>query len=212
MTEHATSPLPPPGNDLRARNLERNRTEVADVAVKLFLERGFDNVTIDDIAAAAGISKRTFFRYFETKEDAVLPYEDTRLNAFRQLLAQREPGQSILACVQQAAITLVSEPEVPDCSWMRARMELARDNPSVHAHSLQLRSQWETEVRDLIAEHLGEPPEESMTANVVAAAAIGAVRAAGQVWLSTDDDADLGDLVAEAFELLADGLTRDAVV
>lgn len=57
---------------LRARKKERTRDAIGDAAVALFLERGFDRVSINDIAAAAEISKPTLFRYFPTKEDLVL--------------------------------------------------------------------------------------------------------------------------------------------
>ncbi|MFF1459467.1 TetR/AcrR family transcriptional regulator [Streptomyces sp. NPDC058330] len=57
---------------LRARKKERTRDAIGDAAVSLFLERGFDRVSVNDVAAAAEISKPTLFRYFPTKEDLVL--------------------------------------------------------------------------------------------------------------------------------------------
>lgn len=207
MVDSAT----PSRGGLRARNLEQNRSDVAAVAVELFTTSGFDQVTIDDIAAAAGISKRTFFRYFDTKEDAVLPYERERLEQFRELLARRDPDEPVLVSIRRATNALITAADLFDPSDAIARLNLIRDNPSVRAHSLELRSRWEVEVRDVVAEHLGEDPGTSITANVAAAAAIGATRAAAEVWLVTGGTSDLAALVEEAFELLADGFTTHAV-
>src|ERR1700678_3423705 len=57
---------------LRQRNKARARSEIAAAALRLFSDKGFSGVTVDQIVAAAGVSRRTFFRYFETKEDALL--------------------------------------------------------------------------------------------------------------------------------------------
>lgn len=192
--------------DLRARNLERNRADVSAVAVELFATHGFQHVTIDDIATAARISKRTFFRYFDTKEDAVLPYEQAQLEQFRSLLARRDPDEPFLANIRRAATMLLTNSEVIDRHDAIARLHLIRDNPSVNARHLELRSRWEHEVRDILADHLGEDPATSITAAVAAAATIGAIRAAAEVWAATEPAADLGNLVERAFELLADGL------
>src|SRR5690606_34331407 len=107
MSPDPSTPTEPrPG--LRARNRDRNRAEVAAVALDLFDRRGFDEVTVDEIAEAAGISRRTFFRYFESKEDAALPAEEERLETLCELLAARPPDEPVLAAIRHATVEIVA--------------------------------------------------------------------------------------------------------
>ncbi|MEX2628125.1 MAG: TetR family transcriptional regulator [Ilumatobacteraceae bacterium] len=196
---------PATSSDLRARNLARNQAEVADVALRLFSERGFDQVTIDDIAAEAGISRRTFFRYFDAKEDALLPHEDEVLGRFRALLDERPADEPILLTVRRATVTLMADALAADREATIQRMRLVQDIPAVYARSLEHRSYWEIAVRDLIAEHLGVDPTTSLVSTVTAAAAVGAARAATDVWLADGATGELADYVAAAYDLLAAG-------
>jgi AcrR family transcriptional regulator len=193
--------------DLRSRNLERNRAEVAAIALDLFDARGFAEVSVDDIAAAAGISRRTFFRYFDSKEGAVLPFEAERLDLLRDALASRSPGESLLATVRRATVTMVSDYSEPERHLALRRLRIVNEHPAVHARSLEVLSQWETAVAEVIAADLGEDAATSLTARVTASAAVGAVRAATEVWLRAGGTDDPAVLVAEAFEILRAGLT-----
>lgn len=195
-----------PERPLRERNRERNRADVAAIAVELFTSRGFDEVTIDDIASAAGISRRTFFRYFESKEDAVLPYEHERLEQFRELLAARPSDEPVMATVRRAAVAIVTDRTMLGRRDIGSWLRLIRDTPSVHARSLELRSRWEDEVRQVIAEHLGVDPATSLEANVLAGAAIAATRAPVDVWVADGCTSDLTTLVERSFDLLLHGL------
>ncbi|GAA0911974.1 TetR/AcrR family transcriptional regulator [Streptomyces thermoalcalitolerans] len=77
---------------LRARKKARTRHAIADAAISLFLERGFDRVSVNDIAAAAEVSKPTLFRYFPTKEDLVLHRFADHLGEAARVVRDREPG------------------------------------------------------------------------------------------------------------------------
>ncbi|MET7290150.1 TetR family transcriptional regulator [Streptomyces sp. NPDC005573] len=77
---------------LRARKRERTRDAIGDAAVSLFLERGFDNVSVNEIAAAAEISKPTLFRYFPTKEDLVLHRFADHQGEAARVVRDRESG------------------------------------------------------------------------------------------------------------------------
>jgi AcrR family transcriptional regulator len=185
----------------------RIRSEVSQVALDLFEGRGFDAVTVDDIADAAGISRRTFFRYFESKEGAVLPFEEERLELLRRALAARPDGEPVLLTVRRATLAITEPgPDGLDRRDALRRLRIVQQNPSVHAQSLEIHSRWEAAVRDVLADHLGTDPSTSVTARVVAGATIAAVRAAVEVWLATGGEAELGDLLAEAYDVLTAGL------
>lgn len=194
---------------LRERNRERNRAELAGAALRLFTERGFDDVTVDDIAEAAGVSRRTFFRYFESKEDAVLPYEEERIDELRQALGERPPHEPVLATIRRVTTAIGADlsPHGPARREALARMQIITENPSVLARSLELQSRMAQELSALVAEHLGVEPETSLEAQVVAGAAIAAVRAAAQVWWATDGQRDFAELLGEAYDLLTTGVS-----
>jgi len=200
-----------PDPDLRTRNLAHNRAEAARIALELFELRGYDEVGIDDIAAAAGISRRTFFRYFESKEGVVLPFEGERLDVLRQSLAGRAEHEPPLAAVRRAIRTIAAGVDDAERAAALARMRIVEENPSVHARSLELLSQWETAVREVVAEALGEDPATSMSARVTAAAAIAAFRSAAEVWLARGGTGDLAPLIDEAFDVLTAGLAFSPV-
>ncbi|MCD9624316.1 TetR family transcriptional regulator [Rhabdothermincola salaria] len=193
---------------LRERNRERNRAELAAAALQLFTERGFDEVTVDDIAEAAGVSRRTFFRYFESKEDAVLPYEEERIDQLREALAQRPAHETVLATIRRVTTAIGADlsPQGPARREALARMRIVTENPSVLARSLELQSRMAEELSVLVAEHLGVEAETSLEAQVVAGAAIAAVRAAAHVWWATEGDRDFAELLGEAYDLLTTGV------
>lgn len=194
---------------LRERNRERNRAELAEAALRLFTERGFDEVTVDDIAEAAGVSRRTFFRYFESKEDAVLPYEEERIDELREALARRPAHEPVLATIRRVTTAIGADlgPQGPARREALARMRIVTENPSVLARSLELQSRMAQELSALVAEHLGVDADTSLEAQVVAGAAIAAVRAAAQVWWASDGRRDFAELLSEAYDLLTTGVT-----
>jgi AcrR family transcriptional regulator len=199
-----TSPL-----DLRTRNRDRNRKEVADVALALFLERGFDDVTVDEIAAAAGISRRTFFRYFDSKEGVVLPFEEERLEVLRGVLTRRPPGEPIFVGLRRALVSIVALETVAERAEMLARLRIIMEHPSLHARSLEQQSVMECAVREVIAEHLGVDPETDLAARVVAGTTMAAVRASVEVWHATGGREELATLIAQALDVLVGDLVPD---
>src|SRR6058998_2688919 len=86
---------------LREFKKQRTRQAIADAAMRLFVERGFDHVTVAEVAEAAGVSDKTVFNYFPTKEDLFYDEVPAREEALRQAIRGRRPGESILAALRR---------------------------------------------------------------------------------------------------------------
>src|SRR3954451_25221149 len=113
------------------------RARIEQAALDLFGLKGFEPVTIDDIAAAARIGRRTFFRYFATKADAVWGDFAEHVARLARLLAQPDDGRPLVAHIC-AAYVEVNDYAEADLPMLRARMRLILGEPALLAHS-QLR-------------------------------------------------------------------------
>jgi AcrR family transcriptional regulator len=86
---------------LREQKKQATRRQIADVASAMFLVRGFDNVTVAEVAEAANVSKMTVFNYFPRKEDLYLDRHADLIAELRQAIVERQDGQSVVAAVRQ---------------------------------------------------------------------------------------------------------------
>ncbi|WP_181784346.1 TetR family transcriptional regulator, partial [Pseudonocardia pini] len=93
---------------------------LAEVAQALFVEHGFEATSVDDIAAAAGVSRRTFFRYFSTKSDVLWVESPTELGTFRRLLAEAPPDEPWTETLSREATAALRHPP-EERTWMRHR-------------------------------------------------------------------------------------------
>jgi mycofactocin system transcriptional regulator len=182
--------------------VDRTRARVEGAALDLFAARGFEHVTSDEVAEAAGISRRTFFRYFATKADAVWGDFDGHVARLERLLAATEPASPVLASVCAAYVEVN---DYADCELplLRQRMRLILTEPALLAHS-QLRY---AAVDRVVAEHVarrtdGSPSE--LVPQLVAASTRAAATTAFEVWLA-DEDVPLGRRLREAFAQLGTG-------
>jgi AcrR family transcriptional regulator len=192
---------------LRERNKARARAEIADAALALFGERGFEAVTVDEIVAAAGVSRRTFFRYFETKEDALLAdYPELHIRLVETLgtASPDDPLRSVRTGLHGMADWYEERSEA-----VLARSRLIRDT-AMHlaARNLVFLSQWEQAVADTVARHIGGHPGDLLP-RTAAATTVAAFRAALTEWVRTSCTADLHDLVDRALDLVEHGLQRE---
>lgn len=131
----AAAPTP----SLRERKKRRTRQALIDTALELFTERGFGGVTLDELCEEVEVSKRTFFRYFTSKEDVAMAADQDLWRAFLEELESVEPGPRTLVELGRDAL-LAALDRMDDEGWARRVLlsrRLAERTPSMAAHGLQ---------------------------------------------------------------------------
>src|SRR5512132_3185155 len=150
-----------PAEACRRVGKQRTRQALRQAAVRLFLERGFEATTIADIAAAAEVAPRTFFSYYQTKEDVVLGEITQRFDCVRGVLQQRPEGEPLLAAFRRAALEIAAELQAPEDQRRAARVILA--TPAIQARIRDRMGQWEDELAAMIASAAPAPTTSSRT-------------------------------------------------
>jgi AcrR family transcriptional regulator len=192
-----------------SRESKKNQTRAAliETAARLFRRDGFDRTTVDQIASGAGVSRRTFFRYFPTKEAVVFPNTTARIERFRELLGQRDPGESAFDVVRRACLDLAREFFIHH-EELVLQHRLVQASPALLAYDRDKDRRWEA----VLAEGLLGPEPTSAAdqrrARILAGAAMGAIQAALEEWYATGGRADLVRLGEEALSLLERGFQQ----
>jgi mycofactocin system transcriptional regulator len=178
------------------------RIELERVAFGLFDEKGFDETSVDDIAAAAGIARRTFFRYYPSKTDLVWGDFDGQIEHLRGWLAAAPPGLPLMETVHQAVVDFNQLPAGQEAAHRR-RLSLILGVPTLLANSTLRFAQWRGAIAEFAAARLQLAPGELLP-TVIGYSALGASLAAYELWLS-DDTLQLDVLLDQALGELAIG-------
>lgn len=191
----------------RDRKKRQTREALLEAALRLVDERGLDQVTVDDISAAADVSPRTFFNYFATKDEALLgdPLEDAA-TVHERLLA--EPADlPLLDAMRRVMAPWIDRIQAERGIWL-LRMRVIRDNPALLPALVARGVKEEGDLVTAVAARAGLPREHpfpQVAANVIG----GAFRTAMMRWGDADDGRPLLDFVTEAFAVVASGLRQD---
>lgn len=184
------------GVGLRERRRLETRSEIHRAAVDLVLERGMAQVTVDDIAAAAGVSARTFFNYFPTKRDALVaarpPLDEARI---RQFVAGS--GDRLIDDLRDLLVDYANHSQ-RDRDEIRRLHQLIEDNPELSPLVQQRFLEYEGALAQAIAERLGLPSP-TFEANVMAAICTALFRSASRDWMASDCASSLGNRLRDAF-------------
>ena len=184
---------------LRDRRRRLVRADIERVAMRLFLDRGYEAVSVDDIAAALGMSSRTFFRYYATKDEVLREYRRGLNDALAEAFAAQPPGTPAVAALR-AAYVATSHVAAGDRDRVRALGRLLATAPAVHARTMGeslLDERLEAEfARRSRARRTDQRPA------VVVAAVAAAATVAWNRWVARDDARDPAVVVAAAIDLL----------
>lgn len=178
------------------RQPSTSRSHLSRVALELFLEHGFNETTVDDIAAAAGIGRRTLFRYFTSKND--LPWGDFEagLLDMRRFLSNL-PDDIPLADALFAAIVDFNRFPAQEIPFHRERMKLLFNVPALIAHSTIRYAAWRSVLAQYVARRL-HVEEDSIQPQAIAWVCLGTSLSAYEQWLK-HEDADLAQMLESAF-------------
>ncbi|SNS13136.1 transcriptional regulator, TetR family [Geodermatophilus saharensis] len=171
--------------------------EVAAVAQRIFLERGFDETSVDDVAAAAGISRRTFFRYFPSKADVLFVDSPREVERFRAGLGTGRPGEPWRAVVTRAVVEALRFPP-EERTWALHRAQVFFAVPAVQAHAVRVWATWRQLAVDAAT---AVPHTDPLFPLAVGHAVLAATLAAHEHWTRAPEE-DLGTLLARMLDLL----------
>lgn len=187
--------------DWRARKKAATKHAIQEHALRLFVEKGYDATTVDEIAAAAGVSHMTFFRYFPRKE-AVVEYDEYD-PLLEELVVARPAHEPPLTALHNAIRAGLEKILSNDREALLIRTRLVLRNPVLRARNLVAQDA----TRDLFASAMARragSTEADYAMTVLASAVLGAIGVAIQSW-ADHDDADLVALVDAAFAALETG-------
>ena len=162
---------------LRERKRQQTRERLTRAAMALFLERGFEATTLDDIAAAADISRRSFFHYFASKEDVVFAWHEETTAALIAAVEARPANESMLTAAENAISAMARQLEPGEAIAMA---RLKRDNPALQARDQVKYEKLERALAAALEKRAGKT--EKLGARLVAMIATGAMRIGGELW------------------------------
>jgi TetR/AcrR family transcriptional regulator, regulator of mycofactocin system len=186
----------------RGRPQATSRHELQQIALRLFTEHGFDNTTIDQIAAEAGVSERTFFRYFSTKASVLWTEFETEVAAIRAALSAAPDEVPMMDAIREAVVS-ANHYRAEDVPQMRQLMNLIATVPALSSSAAGQYEAWEQAISEFAGRRLGQPSG-SLYPLAIGRATLAACRAAYDRW-SIRADADLTVYLDAVLTALAAG-------
>jgi AcrR family transcriptional regulator len=184
------------------------RRDLVAAAVELFHARGYDDTTIDDIAAAAGVGRRTFFRYFRSKEDAISPDHESALARIADVFEAAHPTEPVVTLVLRAGET-VFDLYTDDPALSVRRFALTHRIPALRDRESASVDHYRRLFTRHLRQRLAEQPDGELRAAVIGAAVVAAHNVALRTWLAAGAPADGYEACRERFRRVADLLPVD---
>jgi AcrR family transcriptional regulator len=189
---------------LRERKKEQTRRALADAALELFVERGFDATTVEEIAAACDVSPRTFFRYFACKEDVLFEDGDERLQRLVGLVLARPGDEPPFTALAGALLDFADEHERRRRTFLH-RYQVLGTTESLRSRQTERQVGWESALAEALRQRPGAKRLDDLFVRVQVATATAALRIAMQVWAEGEGRGDFASLLARALEQVGEG-------
>jgi len=183
----------------RARNKQRIRQEITDAAFQLFVDRGFNDTTVDDIVTVAGVSRRTFYRYFSSTQDVFHAWDTAIAERLHQAVIGRPSSEPPLLAAANALLTVFATYEIEQ-SRSIALMRLMNDSPWVQPQRARAAAIWGDGIMRGIKFRF-QPSEPPLIAEIAASLVVAVAREATDHWIAQGAEGDFTRLLSEAFDI-----------
>jgi len=191
---------------LRERKKRATRDALARAALRMAAERGFENVTVEAVTDAAGVSVRTFFNYFPCLEDAITRPRQENAERVRRAVLEAPKDVTALRALQEAIGRELAHVERDHEVW-KLQIAVLRTSPSLLPGFLAAQGADEHALVAAVAERLGQDPESELRPRLLVHVAIAAARAAVELWVASERSHAFESIYGEAFASLASGLS-----
>jgi AcrR family transcriptional regulator len=192
------------GAGLRERKKQRVREEIIAAALERFVSDGFDATTIDDIVRDVGVSRRTFFRYFETKEDVVTAWFEKARSGLRQVLEARPGGESPFESLRLAFNYVAGAYEANRTEVLLVERLVAK-TASLRGRKQERIAEGARILSEVFAERLGLDPDRDLAPRLIGKVAMAAANAAFETWVAGGGKASLPRLMEDAMRFVEKG-------
>lgn len=176
--------------DLVNRRAAQTRTEIVDAALDLFSAQGFDATSMEQVADAAGVSRRTIYRYFPTKDDLVFESPRQWLEVLNKTLDTRTPEESTRDVFARALLDVARFIE-SNRATVLAQFSILAGSPSLMTRHGRSDAEWSARYLELLGPDVADEPDGALLATTAAMALVAAQNALIAVWATSQPDADL---------------------
>ena len=216
MSAMATEDTAPASAGRRERKKQLTREALTEAAFELFAAKGFEATTVEEIADAVDVSSRTFFRYFASKEDVALTFQEEQLAAVLAALAARPAEEPVVTALRRAIVGIAEACEEGELGFDPSRFQciqaMMSSSPALMARSLEHSQKKQADLTRVIADRMGTDPAVDLRPHVVAAMGACCFRAVADMWESCPQPyTKLSAAVDEAFSLIEEGINFPSV-
>jgi AcrR family transcriptional regulator len=199
---------------LRERKRRETRADLSLAALRLCVQRGWDNVTVDDVAAAANVSPRTFRNYFSTKAEAVAAGHLERMLRVADELRARPAGEPLWIAIANSVAAQFEPPahkseHLRDAARWLERIRFILTEPSIRGEVLKASAAAQVPLAEVIAERVGARHGKELYPQVAAAVVTATVETVLDRWLRDGPSGSIVPLLRKAFELVASGFPEN---